>query len=69
MVAHGKNYFFYLLLCKSAGLLVSGSYMQLKAVENFGSDEVKVNQIVNYSVHKHEIPTNTCRLLISRIYY
>jgi hypothetical protein len=32
---------------------------ELKAVENFGSDEWEGNQIVNYSVHKHEIPTKT----------
>jgi hypothetical protein len=36
---------------------VSGSYVpnaELKAVENFGSDEGKGNQIVNYSVNKYE---------------
>jgi hypothetical protein len=51
---------------------MSGSYVpntEFKAVENFGSDGGKGNQIVNYSVHKHEIPINTCRLLISRIYF
>jgi hypothetical protein len=55
-------FFLYLLFYKNTALILSGSYVpntEMKAEEDFGSDEGKANQIMNYSVRKHEIPTNT----------